>query len=443
MEKKQKKSLIRHSRAVFILKIALPSVAFLVIALLLVWPQISAQKDRFSIFSKEMIPSLRETQGSMTKARLFSLDKKQQPIVVTADKVIQDEKDENKIRLIQPKADFVFSSDGLAHLSSPEGFVDQKKKTMLFEHEVDGVTDNGYKVKARNVLVNEEKKTIESDEFVQVFGHFGQIDGDGFLVKDEGAEVNFRKKTFVQLISFQPPIHISSENGLTIDQPKRRLTFKKNTKAVQGGHTLESQLLKIFYREKQGADAPEKEVYYLQAQREVVFSSARGRAFGNSAEYFLDKKLVRLKGKPARAESDREKLEALTIEYYEDIPKVIAKQKVVFTQGENTLKADKMTAYLEPNSQNEQEISWIEAEGDVTIMTPEETVTASEGTYDLKTGIALLKEKVHIVKAEGEMEGDFARIDMNTGISSLQAKETPAGGKKQRVRGTFQPSMID
>ena len=443
MEKKQKKSLIRHSRAVFILKIALPSVAFLVVALLLVWPQIFAPKDRFSIFSKEMIPSLKETQGSMTKARLFSLDKKKQPIIVTADKVIQDEKNENNIRLIQPKADFVFSSDGWAHLSSPKGVVDQDKKIMLFEREVNGTTDNGYRLQAQNVVVDESKKTIESDESVRVSGHFGQIDGDGFSVKNDGAEIYFKKKTFVQLTSFQPVIYISSENGLTINQSKRQLTFKKNTKAVQNEQTLESQLLKIFYREKQGADSPEKEIYYLLAQRDVVFSTSQGQAFGNSAEYFFDKKLVSLKGTPARAETKQEKLEALTIEYYEDVPKIIAKQQVVFTQGDTTLKTNQMTAYLEPNQKNEQEISWIEVHGDVTIITPNETVTAIEGTYDIKRGVALLKEKVHIIKAEGDVEGDFVRIDMNTGISSLQVKKTPAGGKKQRVKGTFQPSMIE
>jgi hypothetical protein len=93
-----------YSRFVQLVKYSLPVVAGVVILLVVVWPELKSQPEKFPIAISDLKV---ETAGGqrVINARFTGVDNENRPFSVTADAVVQDGPDIRGVKLTKPKAD--------------------------------------------------------------------------------------------------------------------------------------------------------------------------------------------------------------------------------------------------------------------------------------------------------------------------------------------------
>jgi lipopolysaccharide export system protein LptA len=83
----------------------------------------------------------------------------------------------------------------------------------------------------------------------------------------------------------------------------------------------------------------------------------------------------------------------------------------------------------------------IEGFGNVHVSTATDIVRADRGVYNADTSIAMMSGNVRITRGQNQLNGDFAEVNLNTGISRLLTSSDSGGDK--RVRGLFVPQKAD
>ena len=134
-----------------------------------------------------------------------------------------------------------------------------------------------------------------------------------------------------------------------------------------------------------------------------------------------------------------------TMEWLREKGIAIARGNADAVQGRYRLSGDVLTAHMsEAEGSGFGEIRRLDAAGNVTLSTPEETVTGDAGTYDVDKGIAVLVGAVVLTQGDSVMRGERLVMDLVTGRSTLEgvpgspaSAGQPGGG---RVRAIFAPS---
>src|SRR3546814_3189076 len=93
------------------------------------------------------------------------------------------------------------------------------------------------------------------------------------------------------------------------------------------------------------------------------------------------------------------------------------------------IRADVLTANFQENAQGELEVHRIDAAGNVEIQTAKEYARGHEGTYFVDQELATLEGEVKITQGENQLVGNYAEVDMATGISRLLG--APPGSAQQ------------
>ena len=107
--------------------------------------------------------------------------------------------------------------------------------------------------------------------------------------------------------------------------------------------------------------------------------------------------------------------------------------------GNDTLKADKISAVLKENEQGEQVLHSLEAIGNVIITTPTEVITGAYGIFRSETNKAELTGGVKIKRGPNVLEGEKAIVDMTTNVSTIYGQNQATGAGDGRVRAVLYP----
>ena len=145
-------------------------------------------------------------------------------------------------------------------------------------------------------------------------------------------------------------------------------------------------------------------------------------------------------GKIVRLDTQTEKISAnQSLEYWDTKRIAVARGKALAIKDGRELRADVLTAHLKETKRGALELARMEAFGNVEVATQNEVARAEYGDYDPDTGIANMAGSVKISRGTSQLNGEFAEVNMKTGVSRLlaQPKGAPSGGK--RVRGVMQP----
>ena len=127
----------------------------------------------------------------------------------------------------------------------------------------------------------------------------------------------------------------------------------------------------------------------------------------------------------------------------------IARGNADAVQGRYTLRAHVLTAHItdEPNGtqQSNSQISLIEAEGDVLLITPNERARGRVGVYDVRNKTAVLIGSVVLTQGENVLHGERLVMDLNTGRSRLEGSNEPnqKSSESGRVKAIFNPENVD
>jgi lipopolysaccharide export system protein LptA len=253
------------------------------------------------------------------------------------------------------------------------------------------------------------------------------------------------------------PIEIVARDGIEWNREAKQYIARGDARASQEGTTVEADVLTAYYRE--GANS-RTEIYRYQADGNVRIYTPTHRAVGDRAIFDLDTGVLVLTGDGLKLTTPGEVVTARdALEYWDRRHIAVARgDALVLTQDGRRMRGDLLTAHFQPNDARaaaaqptreaprpvpaaqgtgSQRLQRVEAFGDVHISGETEIAVGDRGVYNAETGIAVLAGNVKITRGQNQLNGDYAEVNTNTGVSRLLSQQDQAGDN--RVRGLFVP----
>jgi len=232
------------------------------------------------------------------------------------------------------------------------------------------------------------------------------------------------------------PIYIEAEEEIEWRRKESVYTARGNARASQGGITVEAAILSAYYRK---TEAGNTEIYLLQAEHNVRITSEEEIATGETAVFDIIGGILVITGDEVRLVTAEDVIVARdSLEYYQHQHLAAARGVATATRGDKQVRADILMAYFSPGDGGARtsNVERMEAIGNVLISTPQDIVRARRGDYNPNTGIATLTGDVKITRGDSQMNGEFAEVNLNTGISRI----TGGGKGGGRVKGLVLPT---
>ncbi|MBQ4471800.1 MAG: hypothetical protein II942_00930 [Alphaproteobacteria bacterium] len=267
----------KHTRRVFIVKHALPVFAFLFAAVIVVWPMLSPDKERFDLPLQKS--SVKTPSVDMEKIRFFLQDDKQRTMSVTADSVKEIDSEKQIARLENPIGVYTLADGDVLTSKTAYGLAYQKDKYFFFDQPITTTTKSGYKAKNQNVKATYEG-VMESDSDVSIDGPAGSIEAKGFHLTDKGNHITFKGHTHANIKQDKGTIVVDTDNGLIIDRTKKTLTGDQNVRIKQNENTLTADKVILYY-----TDNKKDRVKRVVAQGNVVLENSKNKITGDQGEY--------------------------------------------------------------------------------------------------------------------------------------------------------------
>lgn len=228
------------------------------------------------------------------------------------------------------------------------------------------------------------------------------------------------------------PLEINADEGIEWQQKTKAYIARGNARAAQGDVAVHADTLTAYYREKQDGGTA---IWRIDAENNVRIVSTTQSAFGDTGVYDVDNGILVLTGN-VRMETETDRITARdSLEYWEKRNLAVARGNAIAQRGENRLRADVLTAHFFKDAKGKSRVRQVDAFDNVVITTPDEIVRSNRGIYDVETGIAKLTGSVKITRGTNQLNGEYAEVNLNTGVSRLFGR---GGG----VRGIFTPGTV-
>jgi lipopolysaccharide export system protein LptA len=146
-----------------------------------------------------------------------------------------------------------------------------------------------------------------------------------------------------------------------------------------------------------------------------------------------------LVGDNLRLEGEQDTITARdSLEYWETKNMAVARGEATAVREDKRIQADVLSAHFEPDAQDDLTLTRIDAFGNVRIATATEFARGERGVYYVDREFATLTGSVKITREDNQMNGEYAEVDMKTGVSRLLAG-APGTKTTTRVRGLIVP----
>ncbi len=184
-----------RSRFVALMKYLLPVLALGLLALVVAWPQLVPDEDRFRIDLAAVGPA-GGSKPQVLNPRVVGIDTSSRPFQITADLGSRTQTDGNgNIYLFdQPKADITLSDGSWVAITSENGRYDETSQTLFLKDSVNLFHDAGYEFMTQSARFDIANDDASGDEPVHGQGPFGIIDSEGFRVLRGGERIIFTGK---------------------------------------------------------------------------------------------------------------------------------------------------------------------------------------------------------------------------------------------------------
>lgn len=178
-----------YSRFVSWMKIALPAAAGLLLLLVVVLPQFRGDDERFRI-GAELLKGGGGDTLTMTNARYFGTDDKGQPFLVTAEGVRQQERTDESVNLVGPKAEINLSNGTYFSAAASYGLYDRAGAKLDLGGQVTVFQGDGNQLTTTAAIVNIKEGSAAGRQPVSGEGPFGALQAaGGFDLIDRGRNV--------------------------------------------------------------------------------------------------------------------------------------------------------------------------------------------------------------------------------------------------------------
>lgn len=182
-----------YRRRVLFSKYVLPILAIALVALIVLWPQLHPESNRFRLGQIHSAKVDFSGDGLTVKnPRLVGVDDKDQPYTITAITAQKKTGEEGVVYLDAPKADITLKSGTWMIISSKTGTVNEKTNKTQFLDNVNLFQDEGYEMTGEILDVEMKTGNMQSAKPVFLKGPAGTLKAIGFDLSQNGKLLNFR-----------------------------------------------------------------------------------------------------------------------------------------------------------------------------------------------------------------------------------------------------------
>ena len=185
-----RRSVEKYSRFVSAMKIALPTIAGLLLAVVIILPQLRGEPEQMSaeirITNEESGNTL-----SLVNARYFGTDTAGQPFSVTAQSVREAADNKDNIDLTAPQADISLNDGTWLMVGAETGQYNRETQVLDLTGAVNLFQDQGYELHTESATIMLEEGRATSSLPVSTQGPFGRLESQGFELEDKGKVVYF------------------------------------------------------------------------------------------------------------------------------------------------------------------------------------------------------------------------------------------------------------
>ena len=300
----------KHTRRVLITKRTLPVFAFLLAALIIVWPLFKEQKDSFSLGISSS-NSAKGVKMDMKNIRFFGLNTKKLPMTLTTPKVDEIDASTHQLRMETPIATYQMANNDVLTAKTPYALIFQENETVLFEDKVNVISTSGYKANISKILCDYNQGTADSDESVSIIGPAGKINAKGLRMADKGNLILFKKDVKATIYQNKEQVKVNSPKGAQIDQTQKSLSTMGASTVYHQGNVLQADKIVAHYTNNKN-----NQVEKVVASGNVSIDNGKQKLTGDKGTYIPATKKILMEG------------------------------NVVLRQGNNILKGDKATLDL-------------------------------------------------------------------------------------------------
>ena len=182
-----------YSQFVGLMKLVLPIIAAILIALVVIWPKLQPIEEGFRIGISSISPEEAENLYMMN-ARYMGLDERNQPFMITAEAATQANPESDLVVLELPKADIILADGVWLALAAESGAFHRTDQTLDLLGSVNIFHDAGYEFRTLSAHVDLSAGTAQGNDPVVGQGPFGILRAEGFRLFDRGARILFTGK---------------------------------------------------------------------------------------------------------------------------------------------------------------------------------------------------------------------------------------------------------
>jgi len=182
-----------YGRIVGVVKVLLPTIATALIVLIVVWPQLNEQENRFRIGPARIDRSEAE-KLRMVNARFTGVDLRQRPFAISSDSADQADPKSNRIALVAPKADILLGNGAWVALTATSGVFDRDRQLLELSGEVNLFHDSGYEFRTSSAVLDLSAGDATGVDPVEGQGPFGSLSAEGFRIYNRGERIEFTGK---------------------------------------------------------------------------------------------------------------------------------------------------------------------------------------------------------------------------------------------------------
>ena len=193
-----------YGRFVGFMKVMLPTIATALLIIVVIWPHLDEQHDKFAIGFAKIDKSAAENLR-MVKARYTGVDRSERPFSITAEAAEQADPKSPIIELIQPKADIVMEDGSWIAVTAELGNYNRATQFLELLGTVNLFHDKGYEFRTASAVLDLRAGDAIGTEPVRGQGPFGQLQAESFIIRNRGERIEFRGSA--RLILLQDPAY--------------------------------------------------------------------------------------------------------------------------------------------------------------------------------------------------------------------------------------------
>lgn len=172
------------------MRIVLPLVALCIIAILFSWNTL--RNDTIIAQTPENKTDQGIGRNELLNPRFESVDDKNQPFTITAERALQGEGKNSEMFLEKPMADIVLSSGNWLAIQSDKGTYGQESQTLSLHDNVVLYHDTGYSLKMSMLDIDLEKSRAENTVPIEGYGPAGKLNAQGVQADSKAQTVIFK-----------------------------------------------------------------------------------------------------------------------------------------------------------------------------------------------------------------------------------------------------------